>query len=164
MKKKISLLMLVIFFIFSSLTFGKYKLIMSDNASGKLDINRATQEEMLRSGVAESYVRKIISFRDIKGGIESIDELSRISGIGEKTCRKLEKYFEIKDIPQIKNLYINKADDIILGYYGFDKKEIKKIRKFIEKNGKIKNNIILKKIISPKKYKKYVEIIRYDAY
>lgn len=164
MKKKISLLMLVIFFIFSSLAFGKYKLIMSDNASGKLDINRATQEEMLRSGVAESYVRKIVSFRDIKGGIESIDELSRISGIGEKTCRKLEKYFETKDIPQMKNLYINKADDITLGYYGFDKKEIKKIRKFIEKNGKIKNNIILKKVISPKKYKKYVEIIRYDAY
>ena len=40
-----------------------------------------------------------------------------------------------------------------LSYYGFDKKEIKKIRKFIEKNGKIKNNIILKKVIFQKNIK-----------
>lgn len=164
LKNKKIFLLITVFLLISSLAFGKYKLIMSDNASGKLDINRATQEEMLRSGVAESYVRKIISFRDIKGGIESIDELSRVSGIGEKTCKKLEKYFEIKDVPKLKNLYINKADDTVLGYYGFNKKEIKKIRKFMEKNGKIKNNIILKKVISLKKYEKYADIIRYDVY
>lgn len=155
----------ILFFMLFSLTFGaKYKMIMSDNASGKLDINRATREEMLRAGVAESYVSKIISFRDIKGGIEDIYELERVNGIGEKTCEKLKKYFFIKDIPQIKTLYINKADDKILSYYGFDKKEIKQIRKFLEKNKKIENNIALKKILSEKKYKKYKDIIKYDIY
>ena len=156
---------IILFFMFFSLTFGaKYKMIMSDNTSGKLDINRATREEMLRSGVAESYVSKIISFRDIKGAIEDINELEYVNGIGEKTCEKLKKYFYIKDIPEIKILYINKADNKILSYYGFDKKEIKKIRKFLEKNKKIENNIMLKKVISEKKYKKYKDIIKYDIY
>ena len=119
---------------------------------------------MLRSGVAESYVSKIISFRDIKGGIENINELESVRGIGEKTCEKLKKYFFINEIPNIKPLYINKADDKILSYYGFNKKEIKNIRKFLEKNKKIKNNIILKKVISQNKYEKYKDIIRYDVY
>ena len=161
-------IVLTLFLIISVFSFGaKYKMIISDDVSGKMDINKVNREEMLRNGVAESYVNKIISFRDIKGGIESIDELSRISGIGQKTCEKLEKFFVVNDIPPLNNLYINQADDKILGYYGFDKKEIKKIRKFIEENkenGKIKNNIILKKVISKEKYEKYVEIIKYDIY
>ena len=119
----------ILFFMFFSLTFGaKYKMIMSDNASGKLDINRATREEMLRSGVAESYVSKIISFRDIKGAVEDINELEYVNGIGKKTCEKLKKYFYVKDIPEIKTLYINKADDKTLSYYGFDKKDKKIFR------------------------------------
>ena len=82
-------IILTLFFIISIFSFGaKYKMIISDNATGKLDINKATREEMLRSGVAESYVSKIISFRDIKGGIENINELESVSGIGEKTCEK----------------------------------------------------------------------------
>ena len=163
MKKIFLTIILLLFF---SISFGaeKYKIMFSDNASGKLDINRAGQEEMLRSGVAESYVRKIISFRDIKGGIESIDELSRINGIGEKTCEKLKKYFVVKEVPQLKNLSINKADDKVLSYYGFEKKEIKKIRKYLEKNKKIENNIVLKKVISKEKYEEYKDIIKYDVY
>lgn len=158
-------LAIISFFMLFSLTFGaKYKMIMSDDVSGKLDINRATREEMLKSGVAESYVSKIISFRDIKGGIENIDELESVNGIGEKTCEKLKKYFFVKDIPQLKNLYINKADDKTLTYYGFDKKEIKEIRKFLQKNKKIENNIVLKKVISENKYKKYKDVIKYDIY
>lgn len=164
MKRIFSILIGMIFIFSVAFGAGKYKIMMSDNASGKIDINTATREQMLRSGVAESYVNKIVSFRDVKGGIENIDELSRISGIGEKTCRKLEKYFVIKDVPQLKNLYINKADDKVLSYYGFDKKEIKKIRKYLEKNEKIKNNIELKKIISKDKYDKYIEIIKFDIY
>ena len=152
----------ILFFMFFSLTFGaKYKMIMSDNASGKLDINRATREEMLRSGVTESYVSKIISFRDIKGAIEDINELEYVNGIGEKTCEKLKKYFYVKDIPEIKTLYINKADDKTLSYYGFDKKEIKKIRKFLEKNKKIENNIMLKKIIFSSNFIFYVFFINF---
>ncbi len=91
--KKIYLLICNFFIIFS-LAFSlqsEYKVIYSDKGLGKLDINIAKQEDMLKAGVAPSYVSKIISFRDKKGGIESLDELDRINGIGKKTCKKLEK-------------------------------------------------------------------------
>ena len=74
---------------------------------------------MLRSGVAESYVSKIISFRDIKGAVEDINELEYVNGIGEKTCEKSRKFRE--RYSEIKILYINKADDKILSYYCSEK-------------------------------------------
>lgn len=139
----------------------KYKIIYSDNNSGKLNINTATQEEMLKAGVASSYVSKIISFRDIKGSIESIEELERISGIGAKTCEKLEKYFFIdEDDINLKSIDINKADEKFLKYYGFSNKEIKAINDYLS-NGKIRNNKDLKKLISKRIYEKYKDLFRY---
>ncbi|NME35280.1 ComEA family DNA-binding protein [Fusobacterium sp. FSA-380-WT-3A] len=142
----------------------EYKVIYSDNNFGKLDINKVTQEEMLKAGVAPSYVSKIINFRDIKGGIESIEELDRINGIGKKTCEKLEKYFFIKENYQINPLEINKADETTLVYYGFSKKEIKSILKYREENRRIDGNIQLKKLISQKNYEKYKDLIKYDIF
>lgn len=160
-------LLLVFLIVISSFSFAKenpYKFIMSGNSSGKMDINHVTQEEMLKAGVAQSYIRKIISYRDVKGNIENIEELERISGIGKKTCKKLEKYFIIDRIPKINHLYINKADNKTLRYYGFSKKEIKKIRNHLNKNGKIRSSITLKKVISKSKYEKYKDIIEFDSY
>ena len=68
LKNKKIFSLIIMFFLTSVLVFGKYKLIMSDNASGKLDINRATQEEMLRSGVAESFCKKNNNFQRYKRG------------------------------------------------------------------------------------------------
>ncbi|WP_300362517.1 helix-hairpin-helix domain-containing protein [Fusobacterium sp.] len=161
--KKLILLICSFLFIFSS-SFSldtKYKIIYSDNNLGKLNINTATQEEMLRAGVASSYVSKIISFRDIKGGIESIEELERISGIGSKTCKKLEKYFFIdeNDI-KLKSININEINEKDLRYYGFSTSEIKAINKYLS-TGRIRNNKDLKKLISKKNYEKYKDLFRY---
>ena len=54
-------LLLVFLIVISSFSFAKenpYKFIMSGNSSGKMDINHVTQEEMLKAGVAQSYIRK----------------------------------------------------------------------------------------------------------
>ena len=164
--KKIYLLICNFFIIFS-LAFSlqsEYKVIYSDKGSGKLDINIAKQGDMLKAGVAPSYVSKIISFRDKKGGIESLDELDRINGIGKKTCKKLEKYFFVGDNYEINPLKINKADETLLKYYGFSKEEIKAIQKLKKENKYIRNNIELRKILSKKSYNKYKDLFRYDRY
>ncbi len=152
------------FFLVSSLGFSldtKYKIIYSDNNLGKLNINTATQEEMLKAGIAPSYVSKIVNFREIKGGIETIEELDRINGIGIKTCKKLEKYFFIdkKDI-KLKTIDINESSEEELEYYGFSKKEIKSINSYLL-NNRIRNNKDLKKLISQKNYEKYKDLFRY---
>lgn len=94
--------------------------------------------------------------------MKKLDELKRIKGIREATYSKLSKSFKIIEIPEKKELYINLADEEILKYYGFNKNEIKEIRKFIQKNGRIINNIELKKIISKNIYERLKDKINYE--
>lgn len=170
MKKLYSKLILIMILTFSLVAkAGNYKLDADKGSQGnKVDINYATEEEMLTAGVSQRFTDKIIEFREIKGNIEDLKELERIKGIGKKTREKLEKYFKINEIPDPKILYINKADDKTLAYYGFSKKEIKKIREYVGKQDSpikgIKSSLMLKEAISEEKYNKYCDFIRYNCY
>lgn len=165
--KKIFFLFLIIL---STLCFSKeeseFKVILSPNMKNeknlKLDINSASKEEMLRRGIALSYTNKIIDYRNLTGGFLNLEELTRISGIGEKTKIKLEKNFIINRKIIKKKLNINRSNKIILKAYGFNLKEIKNIEKYIKKNKRIKNNIELMEILGKGRYNKYKNLINYD--
>ena len=87
-----------------------------------------------------------------------------IKGIGEATYEKLSKKFKIENEVEKNPLYINEANDEVLKYFGFEKKEIKKIREYINKNNRIDNNLQLMAILSKKRYEKYKKIIKYDKF
>ena len=146
----------------------KFKVIMSENLLEKkdfrLDINLATKEEMNNSKIGKSYISKIIDYREKTGGFLKIDELKRIKGIGNATFEKLSKKFKIESPIDKKPLYINDANEELLKYYGFDKKEIKKLKDYLDKNRRIDNNIQLMELLSKKRYEKYKEIIKYDKF
>lgn len=146
----------------------KFKVIMSENMLEKkdfrLDINLATKEEMNNSKIGKSYISKIIDYREKTGGFLKIDELKRIKGIGNATFEKLSKKFKIESPIEKKPLYINDANEELLKYYGFDKKEIKKLKDYLDKNRRIDNNIQLMELLSKKRYEKYKEIIKYDKF
>lgn len=146
----------------------KFKVIMSENMLEKkdfrLDINLATKEEMNNSKIGKSYINKIIDYREKTGGFLKIDELKRIKGIGNATFEKLSKKFKIESLIVKKTLYINDANEELLKYYGFDKKEIKKLKDYLDKNRRIDNNIQLMELLSKKRYEKYKEIIKYDKF
>lgn len=146
----------------------KFKVIMSENMLEKkdfrLDINLATKEEMNNSKIGKSYISKIIDYREKTGGFLKIDELKRIKGIGNATFEKLSKKFKIESAINKKPLYINDANEELLKYYGFDKKEIKKLKDYLDKNRRIDNNIQLMELLSKKRYEKYKEIIKYDKF
>lgn len=146
----------------------KFKVIMSENMLEKkdfrLDINLATKEEMNNSKIGKSYINKIIDYREKTGGFLKIDELKRIKGIGNATFEKLSKKFKIESPINKKPLYINDANEELLKYYGFDKKEIKKLKDYLVKNRRIDNNIQLMELLSKKRYEKYKEIIKYDKF
>lgn len=60
-------------------------------ANGKVNINLATSEELQTiTGVGPSTAEKIIAYREEYGGFDRIEELMDISGIGEKTFKKME--------------------------------------------------------------------------
>lgn len=146
----------------------KFKVIMSENMLEKkdfrLDINLATKEEMNNNKIGKSYISKIIDYREKTGGFLKIDELKRIKGIGNATFEKLSKKFKIESSINKKPLYINDANEELLKYYGFDKKEIKKLKDYLDKNRRIDNNIQLMELLSKKRYEKYKEIIKYDKF
>ena len=123
----------------------KFKVIMSENMLEKkdfrLDINLATKEEMNNNKIGKSYISKIIDYREKTGGFLKIDELKRIKGIGNATFEKLSKKFKIESPINKKPLYINDANEELLKYYGFDKKEIKKLKDYLDKNRRIDNKI-----------------------
>ena len=82
----------------------------------------------------------------------------------QEMYEKLSKKFKIESPINKKPLYINDANEELLKYYGFDKKEIKKLKDYLDKNRRIDNNIQLMELLTKKRYEKYKEIIKYDKF
>ena len=67
------------------------------NEKGKININKATKEELdTLPGIGESTAQKIIKYREEHGSFKNIEELKEVKGIGDA------KYEEIKDLVDIK--------------------------------------------------------------
>lgn len=68
-----------------------------ENEKGKININKATKEELdTLPGIGESTAQKIIKYREEHGSFKNIEELKEVKGIGDA------KYEEIKDLVDIK--------------------------------------------------------------
>ncbi len=65
----------------------------SSGTNGVVNINTADATELQTlSGIGESKAKKIIDYREKNGAFRSIEDLSNVSGIGEKTVENLREY------------------------------------------------------------------------
>lgn len=63
---------------------------------GKKDINKATKSDLMKvKGIGENRANQIIEFRNERKGLEDMQELLSIKGIGKKTLAKIEQLFYI---------------------------------------------------------------------
>ncbi|MGX7023365.1 helix-hairpin-helix domain-containing protein [Vagococcus hydrophili] len=63
---------------------------------GKINLNQATKEELMTlNGVGEKKAEKIIEHREEKGSFESIEDLKKVNGFGEKTFESLKESITI---------------------------------------------------------------------
>lgn len=173
--KKI-ILFTVLFSLINILTFGSsfkknskyYDVIISSNVleknEGKIDINTTNLEELSNAGIAMRCATGIDNYIKTTGGFKKLEELKRIKGIGDATFNKLKDKFIIITPPKIKYLYINEASDEELKLFGFNKKQIKEIKLYHTKYGRINNNLDLMKIMSKHSYEEYKDIIKYDKF
>ena len=172
MKKIISFLLFSCLFANSyavpALSNNDYRLIMSsqnmqNEKEELLDINKASEQDMLGRKISKSYVSKIMEYREITGGFDKLEDMKRIKGIGDATYQKLSKFFKVGSEPNKKMLKINSADDMTLKYYGSSKTAIKKIQKYLDENDRITDNIEFKKIVNKKTYEELKDLINYDG-
>lgn len=67
------------------------KIDMPDSKSGKININKASSEELQSlKGIGPSTADSIIAYREEYGGFSSIEEIMNVKRIGEKTFAKIK--------------------------------------------------------------------------
>ena len=138
----------------------------------KFDVNSVTYDELLKLGFQKSKAEKIIEFRDEMGIISDIKEMKYIPRFGDAGVKQAKKYLYV-DTEKIKNpaenyngknlrkYNINSIDEDTLKMQGFTKKEITKLMPEI-KNGNIRSNIDLEKIIGSERYEEVEKRIKYS--
>lgn len=68
---------------------GQGAVVPSAN-SGRVNINTATAQELQTiKGIGESKAAKIIAYRESNGPFSSVDDLTNVSGIGDKTLESI---------------------------------------------------------------------------
>lgn len=70
------------------------KIIFPDASIAKIELNKATLEDLLQSrALSKKIAQKIIEYRNASGGFSGLDELKDIKGIGEHRYEKLKELF-----------------------------------------------------------------------
>ncbi len=72
----------------------------SESAGKSINLNEADREELEQiPGIGPVMADRIVDYREMHGKFGSLDELTRIKGIGDKTIKKLAPYIVInKDV------------------------------------------------------------------
>lgn len=73
------------------------KTISKENANnGKMNLNSCTKEQIMTiPKIGEAKAKAIIEYRDKVGGFSSIEELLKVSGIGDTLYQEIKVYFTI---------------------------------------------------------------------
>jgi competence ComEA-like helix-hairpin-helix protein len=71
--------------------------------SGKLNLNTATEEQLLQlPTVGPAKAERIVTWRKKNGGFKRIADLRRVKGFGYKTFKRLEPFLDIKGDTTLK--------------------------------------------------------------
>ena len=72
------------------------QIVDSDKIYPKVDINRATYEDLLRlPGVGPATAQSIITYREEYGSFTTIEDMRSIQGINSRNYSRLVKYLKI---------------------------------------------------------------------
>lgn len=88
---------------YSKSKFDKPKIVV-------MDINEASQEDLIKIyGIGPALSERILKEKSKYGAFMSMDQMEDIWGLSPEVIENLNKYFEIKVIPNIKKVNINNA-------------------------------------------------------
>ncbi len=85
---KVSGIILVMVLFFTPLAYG----------IEKMDLNTATEKELISlPGIGREIAKRIIEYRETKGGFKNKEELTNVKGIGEKRFAAIKELIMVKD-------------------------------------------------------------------
>lgn len=65
-------------------------------SNGKVNINIATAKQLqILDGIGPEIAERIVKYREENGMFQSIEDLRKVSGIGDVKFRKIEKYITV---------------------------------------------------------------------
>ena len=68
------------------------ELLSAEDLLGKININTAAEEELVSlSGIGEGRAADIIAYRKENGAFSCIEDIMKVSGIGEKTFEEIKE-------------------------------------------------------------------------
>lgn len=68
----------------------------SSTITSKIDLNKATKEELKTlNGIGEVKAESIVAYREENGFFQNIEEITKVSGIGEATFEKLKEDIQV---------------------------------------------------------------------
>jgi len=71
--------------------------IISEEKVRQVNLNSATQEELESlPSIGPVLAKRIIEYRNQKGGFETIEEVKQVHGIGNKIFEKIRNYITVK--------------------------------------------------------------------
>jgi len=113
-----------------------------------MDINEATQEDLMKVyGIGPALSERILKEKERLGSFMSMEQMEHIWGLSPEVIEKLNKYFEIKAVPNIKKMNINTASVKELSQFAYFRYSLAKdIVAYRSMNGDIKSAEDLKTI------------------
>ncbi|MBB6063095.1 competence protein ComEA [Thermosipho japonicus] len=142
------------------------KEIKRNYESQRIDLNKAGFEQLMSlPGIGAVKAKEIISYRQVHGNFNSIDDLINVTGIGPSTLEKIRDYLivsktnevQVNENNEFKKININEANGKQLEKLpGIGPTKAKRIIEYREKNGKFKSLDELLNVngIGPKTLKK----------
>lgn len=75
------------------LAFREHQVHRFDESRLRIDLNKATIQELtLLPGIGETMATRIVADRTAKGRFQSVADLSRVRGIGERTVAEIKPF------------------------------------------------------------------------
>ena len=84
---------MVIAMLFSTIT-----LAMANEHPGMINLNQATQEQLVASGLSEELSTAILELRTENDEFIDMDEIMDVDGMDAKTLRMIKKSFYIEEV------------------------------------------------------------------
>jgi len=67
-----------------------------DVAPGKVDINKASESELMTvTGIGKTLAKRIVEFREQNGPFRRLEDLMKVQGIGEASFEKLRSQLTV---------------------------------------------------------------------